>query len=172
MRVFAIGIEDPLDATVQRAQVLDRRMHHEVSAACSKDSATTTAPMQPVALSRHHPRAASEQRTVCYHFATRLSHQFRTNTEALCCARVAPTRRDHTGKPVARSERFELPTLGIEIRCSIQLSYERVPGRLSDLALWCQPPLRSRGGGGDPGRYRRRNSGSSDWWRGRRNRRT
>src|SRR4051812_26493652 len=29
---------------------------------------------------------------------------------------------------VARSERFELPTLGIEIRCSIQLSYERVPG--------------------------------------------
>jgi hypothetical protein len=28
---------------------------------------------------------------------------------------------------VARSERFELPTLGIEIRCSIQLSYERVP---------------------------------------------
>ena len=29
---------------------------------------------------------------------------------------------------VARSERFELPTLGIEIRCSIQLSYERVRG--------------------------------------------
>ena len=28
---------------------------------------------------------------------------------------------------MARSERFELPTLGIEIRCSIQLSYERVP---------------------------------------------
>jgi hypothetical protein len=27
---------------------------------------------------------------------------------------------------MARSERFELPTLGIEIRCSIQLSYERV----------------------------------------------
>ena len=26
---------------------------------------------------------------------------------------------------VARSERFELPTLGIEIRCSIQLSYRR-----------------------------------------------
>ena len=33
---------------------------------------------------------------------------------------------------VARSERFELPTLGIEIRCSIQLSYERVPVRLPD----------------------------------------
>ena len=30
------------------------------------------------------------------------------------------------GTKVARSERFELPTLGIEIRCSIQLSYERV----------------------------------------------
>ena len=29
-------------------------------------------------------------------------------------------------KTLARSERFELPTLGIEIRCSIQLSYERV----------------------------------------------
>jgi hypothetical protein len=28
---------------------------------------------------------------------------------------------------VARSERFELPTLGFEVRCSIQLSYERVP---------------------------------------------
>jgi hypothetical protein len=27
---------------------------------------------------------------------------------------------------VAHSERFELPTLGIEIRCSIQLSYECV----------------------------------------------
>jgi hypothetical protein len=27
---------------------------------------------------------------------------------------------------MARSERFELPTLGIEIRCSIQLSYERL----------------------------------------------
>jgi hypothetical protein len=35
---------------------------------------------------------------------------------------------------LARSERFELPTLGIEIRCSIQLSYERMPARLPDLA--------------------------------------
>jgi hypothetical protein len=26
---------------------------------------------------------------------------------------------------MARSERFELPTLGFEVRCSIQLSYER-----------------------------------------------
>ncbi len=42
---------------------------------------------------------------------------------------------------LARSERFELPTLGFEVRCSIQLSYERVqgfdyqtwPGRASSL---------------------------------------
>jgi hypothetical protein len=27
---------------------------------------------------------------------------------------------------MARSERFELPTLGFEVRCSIQLSYERM----------------------------------------------
>ena len=27
---------------------------------------------------------------------------------------------------LARSEKFELPTLGFEVRCSIQLSYERV----------------------------------------------
>ena len=41
---------------------------------------------------------------------------------------------------VARSERFELPTLGIEIRCSIQLSYERVVVRLSDLRKRGQRP--------------------------------
>src|SRR5882724_10001701 len=35
---------------------------------------------------------------------------------------------------MARSERFELPTLGIEIRCSIQLSYERV--RRVDYQTW------------------------------------
>src|ERR1700730_9663829 len=29
---------------------------------------------------------------------------------------------------MARSERFELPTLGFEVRCSIQLSYERLRG--------------------------------------------
>ena len=33
---------------------------------------------------------------------------------------------ERTRLSLARSERFELPTLGIEIRCSIQLSYERV----------------------------------------------
>ena len=36
---------------------------------------------------------------------------------------------------LARSERFELPTLGIEIRCSIQLSYERVRIWISELLL-------------------------------------
>ena len=35
---------------------------------------------------------------------------------------------------LARSERFELPTLGIEIRCSIQLSYERLRG--PDYQTW------------------------------------
>ena len=34
---------------------------------------------------------------------------------------------------MARSERFELPTLGIEIRCSIQLSYERVLVRMTNI---------------------------------------
>ena len=34
---------------------------------------------------------------------------------------------------LARSERFELPTLGFEVRCSIQLSYERV-SLFNDLA--------------------------------------
>ena len=32
---------------------------------------------------------------------------------------------------LARSEGFEPPTLGIEIRCSIQLSYERVKRSIS-----------------------------------------
>jgi hypothetical protein len=35
---------------------------------------------------------------------------------------------------MARSERFELPTLGIEIRCSIQLSYERLGNYLIENA--------------------------------------
>jgi hypothetical protein len=35
---------------------------------------------------------------------------------------------------MARSERFELPTLGFEVRCSIQLSYERVRG--PDYQTW------------------------------------
>ena len=47
---------------------------------------------------------------------------------------------------VARSERFELPTLGFEVRCSIQLSYERVRGL--DYQTWLDrasalPPGRS-----------------------------
>jgi hypothetical protein len=35
---------------------------------------------------------------------------------------------------LARSERFELPTLGFEVRCSIQLSYERLVSYLIDIA--------------------------------------
>ena len=47
---------------------------------------------------------------------------------------------------LARSERFELPTLGFEVRCSIQLSYERAPCvRLADLAGKGQrSPLRKK----------------------------
>jgi hypothetical protein len=37
-------------------------------------------------------------------------------------------------RTVARSERFELPTLGFEVRCSIQLSYERMRG--PDYQTW------------------------------------
>ena len=43
------------------------------------------------------------------------------------------TPREAWRRELARSERFELPTLGIEIRCSIQLSYERVPGSITRL---------------------------------------
>ena len=43
--------------------------------------------------------------------------------------RSVPMRSDHipdlNRSIMARSERFELPTLGFEVRCSIQLSYER-----------------------------------------------
>jgi hypothetical protein len=39
---------------------------------------------------------------------------------------------------VARSERFELPTLGFEVRCSIQLSYERNPVKADTWHL-CRP---------------------------------
>ena len=41
-----------------------------------------------------------------------------------CCNRYR--RGKQIPMAMARSERFELPTLGIEIRCSIQLSYERI----------------------------------------------
>src|SRR4051795_9112552 len=40
---------------------------------------------------------------------------------------------------LARSERFELPTLGFEVRCSIQLSYERLRARLPELAAQGYP---------------------------------
>ena len=48
---------------------------------------------------------------------------------------------------MARPERFELPTLGIEIRCSIQLSYERVSGPITRLGR-IGPAGRQSGGFG------------------------
>lgn len=39
---------------------------------------------------------------------------------------------------MAHSERFELPTLGIEIRCSIQLSYECVGQTIPVARAECQ----------------------------------
>jgi hypothetical protein len=45
---------------------------------------------------------------------------------------------------MARSERFELPTLGFEVRCSIQLSYERVRGSITRLGLTGLPKERAR----------------------------
>jgi hypothetical protein len=45
-------------------------------------------------------------------------------------------------KRVARPERFELPTLWFEARCSIQLSYGRVPPSYQNLrAARCGVPL-------------------------------
>ena len=46
---------------------------------------------------------------------------------------------------MARSERFELPTLGFEVRCSIQLSYERIGGTLARKAAKASPGI-PRGG--------------------------
>jgi hypothetical protein len=44
--------------------------------------------------------------------------------------RITKTAGARFSTEVARSERFELPTLGFEVRCSIQLSYERSFERL------------------------------------------
>src|ERR1700737_3560870 len=38
-----------------------------------------------------------------------------------------------SGRNLARSERFELPTLGFEVRCSIQLSYERITSYIFEI---------------------------------------
>src|SRR5664279_4787657 len=46
----------------------------------------------------------------------------------------APVERNVHWRSMARSERFELPTLGFEVRCSIQLSYERM--RRLDYQTW------------------------------------
>jgi hypothetical protein len=50
-------------------------------------------------------------------------------TEESSCGDVWGAVKGH----LARSERFELPTLGFEVRCSIQLSYERI-NDFNDLA--------------------------------------
>ena len=47
---------------------------------------------------------------------------------------------------LARSEGFEPPTLGIEIRCSIQLSYERVEARLAEFGWKGQPSVTNNPG--------------------------
>src|SRR5262245_10686750 len=54
---------------------------------------------------------------------------------ALCQSIACPQAFGNNFVSMARSERFELPTLGIEIRCSIQLSYERFCSEISSLAL-------------------------------------
>lgn len=56
-------------------------------------------------------------------------------TETLCSSRTwqgqcPPSRLAGAQPKVARLGRFELPTVGLEGRCSIQLSYRRVLGRL------------------------------------------
>ena len=70
-------------------------------------------------------------------------------------------------RQMARSERFELPALGIEIRCSIQLSYERVRGTIQGEAANASPGRRrktelphvfQRGGPGSTGRRSLQNS--------------
>jgi hypothetical protein len=54
-------------------------------------------------------------------------------------------------KRVARPERFELPTLWFEARCSIQLSYGRVRPSYQKLraarrgVVWCGDPLAAKG---------------------------
>jgi hypothetical protein len=54
---------------------------------------------------------------------------------------------------MARSEGFEPPTLGIEIRCSIQLSYER-PGPVPGHPKFARPVLvKNQHGGQRSGRF-------------------
>jgi hypothetical protein len=56
------------------------------------------------------------------------------------------TRTDDARIFLARSEGFEPPTLGIEIRCSIQLSYERVRRHHSRAGADFQPRASKSGG--------------------------
>jgi hypothetical protein len=49
---------------------------------------------------------------------------------------------------VARPERFELPTLWFEARCSIQLSYGRVPSSYQNSRVARRAEMRVSAGGG------------------------
>ena len=79
------------------------------------------------------------------HLIAELKRRYPGGTRRISMPRVGVTAA-RTASPIlvelalAHSERFELPTLGIEIRCSIQLSYECVEGRLADLACEGQQP--------------------------------
>ncbi len=50
------------------------------------------------------------------------------------------------GAAMAHSERFERPTLGIEIRCSIQLSYECTRGTIVIAMVKASPFVPPSGG--------------------------
>jgi hypothetical protein len=69
--------------------------------------------------------------------ATGISHYLRTPipTDAPACDRFRPqwlsewlSNQSPKGKNPLRPEGFEPPTLGSEVRCSVQLSYGRPPG--------------------------------------------
>jgi hypothetical protein len=63
------------------------------------------------------------------HYAEATGSIFHVRLSTGQCGDCAPLGNDIVqNRTVARSERFELPTLGFEVRCSIQLSYERLPG--------------------------------------------
>ena len=53
---------------------------------------------------------------------------------------------DNPLKSLVHSERFERPTLGIEIRCSIQLSYECDGGTIAAKVAKASPAMGERSG--------------------------
>jgi hypothetical protein len=120
------------------------------------------------------PESARRWKGISYSLsviATRIWRTIYTDQQHLIITRRYRDLGSHHQVRVARSERFELPTLGIEIRCSIQLSYERVAAsdiRVRKSVLEHRP--RNRDAAGHPARYRRPNPGSSGWMTGRHNR--